>query len=306
MSLLFDSFVTNFTNPSVQGWGGFHKADNFTEFRNIRSAGAYSMRDFHTRVSEFWGLKLRAAFPPNFQRTLAAKQYVACENVWKMQDWYGLSLSPCGVWWAGTWPPPRSGRGAKMWCFSSFCSARFWTVELCQRLRFAMKAFLYVWQWFWHRWTGKLMVVCARSTLSLSRCGVNRECWSYIAIKFVVLPLEEDTIDRSGLNLARKRLPCIYCEMPNLAMIGERGWCRRPPKIQQSVKNCSFSPHRCDSIHWLRWNLAWYNNVNYMGHGSTIADKFRPDRQMGWVQEPHKVENFVTEVFCPQGGNIKK
>ena len=196
--------------------------------------------------------------------------------------------------------------GAKMWCFSSFCSARFWTVVLCQRLRFAMKAFLYVWQWFWHRWTGKLMVVCARSTLSLSRCGVNRECWSYNAIKFVILPLEEDTIDRSGLNLARKRLPCIYCEMPNLAMIGERGWCRRPPKIQQSVKNCSFSPHRCDSIHWLRWNLAWYNNVNYMGHGSTIADKFRPDRQMGWVQEPHKVENFVTEVFCPQGGNIKK
>jgi len=81
MSLLFDSFVTNFTNPSVQGWGGFHKADNFTEFRNIRSAGAYSMRDFHTRGFGVLGFKVAGCISPTFQRTLAAKQYVACENV---------------------------------------------------------------------------------------------------------------------------------------------------------------------------------------------------------------------------------
>lgn len=112
--------------PIVQGLGGAWapKTINFTKFWNMVSL-AWFLQNFqllwavHRWVShlnfrrfgvpDLHGLTSGGAFPPSYQHLLAAKLYVGCENVFKVQEWYGAPLSPFQVWWGPGFACRRGG-----------------------------------------------------------------------------------------------------------------------------------------------------------------------------------------------------
>ena len=65
-------------------------------------------------------------------------------------------------------------------------------------------------------------------------------------------PPEDDRINLSRRNLARKRRPWVCYSTPNLALIGKRGAIQEPPKMSKFVQNCGFCPLEADTMNTFR------------------------------------------------------
>ena len=78
----------------------------------------------------------------------------------------------------------------------------------------------------------------------------------------------------TGLNLARKSTPWVYCRMPNLAVIHKGGW------VQITWYCSSISPPGCDSMS----RQIWQQRVCY---GQSFAHQFSRDLSSAWWVQDH-------------------
>jgi len=199
---------------------------------------------------QLWGFQVEGVgFPPNFQRTLAAKLCVKPRNVfsrWKNV----LEVLYHHAKFGGARISPAAGvaKNVEFFCVFvclSVCPSGFWTSEFVRPIS------------PWRRWStetilmplgrGRLVVVHPCSTLSdccqlattlnaevqkIAKIGKN---WGFFAP-------EDDRINRSRRNWACKRRPWVCNSTPNLALIGKRASIQEPPKMSKFAQKCSFWP----------------------------------------------------------------
>ena len=65
-------------------------------------------------------------------------------------------------------------------------------------------------------------------------------------------PPEDDRINRSRRNLARKRRRRVCYSTPNLALIGKRGSVQERPKMSKFAQNCGFWSPEADTMNTFR------------------------------------------------------
>ena len=144
---------------------------------------------------------------------------------------------------AGISSATGAAKNVEFFCLS-VCSSRLWTSEIVRPIS------------PWRRWStetilipldrGRFVVVHPCSTLSdccQLATPLNDEVQNMAKIGWFSPP-EDDRINRSRRNLARRRRPWLCYSTPNLALIGKRGSIQEPPKMSKFVQNCGFGPRK--------------------------------------------------------------